>query len=621
MGQIKVEKNVGGIEGLCVIEPAVHGDARGYFMETYNEKDMKEAGIDIHFVQDNQSMSTKGVLRGLHFQKQYPQCKLVRAVRGTVFDVAVDLRSNSETYGKWYGVTLSAENKKQFLIPEGFAHGFLVLSDEAEFCYKVNDFWHPNDEGGMAWNDPEIGIEWPQLKGEYKGSASAEGYTLEDGTALNLSDKDQKWLGLKDTFKDVGVGRMQRENEVQHVFLVGAKSLGAYGGYETFVYKLTEYHQNKKNIKYHVACKANGDGCMDETKVEGVTRINDHEFEFHNAHCFKIDIPQIGAAQAIYYDVAALNACCKYIKEHKIKNPIVYIMACRIGPFAGHCYREIHKLGGTVYLNPDGHEWMRAKWSAPIRKYWKISEQMMVKYCDLAICDSVNIEKYIHECYDGKGIKGRNPKTTFIAYGADLTLSKLADDDEKLVNWYKEKGLTKKGYYLVVGRFVPENSFEVMIREFMKSKSKKDFAIITNVNDKFLNELEEKLHFKSDKRIKFVGTVYDQELLKKIRENAYAYFHGHTVGGTNPSLIEALGSTDLNLLVDVGFNREVAEDCALYWSRDEGNLAKLIDKADLMNKEEIEEMGRKAKRRVAEEYTWDKICKQYESVFTEEIVK
>ena len=147
---------------------------------------------------------------------------------------------------------------------------------------------------------------------------------------------------------------MQRENEVQHVFLVGAKSLGAYGGYETFVYKLTEYHQNKTNIKYHVACKANGDGCMDETKVDGVTIINDHEFEFHNAHCFKIDIPQIGPAQAIYYDIAALKTCCKYIKEHRIKHPIVYIMACRIGPFAGHFYKEIHKLGGTVYLNPDG---------------------------------------------------------------------------------------------------------------------------------------------------------------------------------------------------------------------------------------------------------------------------
>lgn len=408
---------------------------------------------------------------------------------------------------------------------------------------------------------------------------------------------------------------MQLESEIQHVFLVGAKSLGTYGGYETFVYKLTEHHQNKKNIKYHVACKANGDGYMDETKVEGVTRINDHEFEFHNAHCFKIDIPQIGPAQAIYYDVAALKACCEYIKKNHIQHPIVYIMACRIGPFAGHFYQEIHKLGGTVYLNPDGHEWMRAKWSAPIRKYWKISEQMMIKYCDLAICDSVNIEKYIHECYDGKGINGRNPKTTFIAYGADLTLSKLADDDEKLVNWYKGNGLTKKEYYLVVGRFVPENSFEVMIREFMKSSSKKDFALITNVNDKFLNELEEKLRFKNDKRIKFVGTVYDQELLKKIRENAYAYFHGHTVGGTNPSLIESLGSTDLNLLVDVGFNKEVAEDCALYWSRENGNLAKLIDKAEQMSVEEIAEMGKKAKKRVAEEYTWEKICTMYEGVW------
>ena len=404
--------------------------------------------------------------------------------------------------------------------------------------------------------------------------------------------------------------------EKQHVFLVGAKSLGAYGGYETFVYKLTEYHQNNEQIKYHVACKANGDGCMDERKEKNVTQISDSEFEFHNAHCFKIHVPQIGPAQAIYYDVAALRFTCNYIKKYKIRHPIVYIMACRIGPFARHFYKEIHKLGGTVYLNPDGHEWMRAKWSAPIRKYWKISERMMVKYCDLAICDSVNIEKYIHESYDGKGIKGRNPKTTFIAYGADLTLSKLADDDEKLVSWYKEKGLTKKDYYLVVGRFVPENSFEVMIREFMKSKSQKDFAIITNVNEKFLNELEEKLHFKSDKRIKFVGTVYDQELLKKIRENAYAYFHGHTVGGTNPSLIEALGSTDLNLLVDVGFNKEVAEDCALYWSRNDGDLSKLINKADQMSIDEITEMGRKAKKRVAEEYTWDKICGQYKAVFT-----
>lgn len=201
MGQITVEKNVGGIEGLCVITPAVHGDSRGYFMETYSQRDMAEAGIDIAFVQDNQSMSTKGVLRGLHFQKNYPQTKLVRAIKGSVFDVAVDLRADSATYGKWYGVLLTEENKKQFLIPKGFAHGFLVLTDTAEFCYKCDDFYHANDEGGLAWNDPAIGIQWPEVVGEYHNSASAEGYTLADGTPLKLSDKDQNWLGLGETFR------------------------------------------------------------------------------------------------------------------------------------------------------------------------------------------------------------------------------------------------------------------------------------------------------------------------------------------------------------------------------------------------------------------------------------
>ena len=189
------------IPGVQIIEPTVFGDSRGYFMETYNQKDMQDAGLAMTFVQDNQSMSTKGVLRGLHFQKNFPQTKLVRVIKGSVFDVAVDLRSGSDTYGKWYGIELTEENKKQFLIPRGFAHGFLVLSDTAEFCYKCDDFYHANYEGGMAWNDPEIGIEWPELKGEYNGTASADGYTLSDGTALNLSDKDQKWLGLKDTFK------------------------------------------------------------------------------------------------------------------------------------------------------------------------------------------------------------------------------------------------------------------------------------------------------------------------------------------------------------------------------------------------------------------------------------
>lgn len=195
MGQIKVTKAP--IEGLYVIEPAVHGDERGYFMETYSKRDMLEASLDLDFVQDNQSMSVKGVLRGLHFQKEFPQGKLVRVIKGKVFDVAVDLRSGSDTYGKWFGIELSDENKKQFYIPEGFAHGFLVLSDVAEFCYKCTDFYHPGDEGGLAWNDPEIGIEWPEVKGEYNGSASSEGYTLSDGTPLNISEKDQKWSTIK----------------------------------------------------------------------------------------------------------------------------------------------------------------------------------------------------------------------------------------------------------------------------------------------------------------------------------------------------------------------------------------------------------------------------------------
>lgn len=407
-----------------------------------------------------------------------------------------------------------------------------------------------------------------------------------------------------------------RNGEVQHVFLVGAKSLGAYGGYETFINKLTEYHQNNRKIKYHIACKANGDGSMNPYKTPGAQIINDHEFTYHNAHCFRVKIPeQLGPSQAIYYDVAALHKICDIIKRNKIPHPIVYIMACRIGPFMKHYYYEIHKLGGKVYLNPDGHEFLRAKWPAPIRKYWKVSEQMMVKWSDLIICDSKTIEQYIHNCYDGKGVKGKNPKTTFIAYGAETRKSKLANDDKKLLDWYAQKKLKPFGYYLVVGRFVPENNYETMIREFMLSHSKRDFAIITNVNEKFLDELEKKLHFKKDKRIKFVGTVYDQELLMKIRENAYGYFHGHEVGGTNPSLLEALGSTNLNLLLNVGFNKEVAEDAAVYWTKSEGNLATLIDKADHISPEKRAEYGEKAKQRIKEAYSWQYICDRYEEEF------
>ena len=192
MGQITVEKDLNGIKGLCAITPVLHGDHRGFFMETYNQRDMEEAGLYFHFVQDNQSMSTKGVLRGLHFQKRHPQAKLVRVIRGAVFDVVVDLRPGSQTYGQWHGETLTEENRRQFLIPRGFAHGYLVLSDRAEFCYKCDDFYDPDDEGGMAWNDPKVGIVWPGVTGKYSGSASAEGYTL-DGIPLTINERDQQW--------------------------------------------------------------------------------------------------------------------------------------------------------------------------------------------------------------------------------------------------------------------------------------------------------------------------------------------------------------------------------------------------------------------------------------------
>ena len=386
---------------------------------------------------------------------------------------------------------------------------------------------------------------------------------------------------------------------MQHIFIIGSKGIpGAYGGYETFVDKLTEYHQNYEDIKYHVAC------ATDDPKEVG-------EFTYHNAHCFKVLRKKIGPARAIFYDTDSLAYCIKYINDNKIKNSIVYVLACRVGPFFNKYVNKIHQSGGKVYVNPDGHEWKRAKWSAPVRKYWKISEQLMVKHSDLLICDSKNIEKYIHESY-----RKYNPNTTFIAYGAETRKSILSDYDANLIKWYAENGLSSKEYYLVVGRFVPENNYETMIREFMKSKSKKDFAIITNVNDSFLEELESKLHYKSDKRIKFVGTVYDQELLMKIRENAYGYFHGHEVGGTNPSLLEALGSTDLSLLLDVGFNREVAEDSALYWSKNDGDLSKLIEKSDLLSKEEISLFGQKSTDRIKSAYSWKYISDRYFEVFT-----
>lgn len=382
---------------------------------------------------------------------------------------------------------------------------------------------------------------------------------------------------------------------IQHIFIVGSKGIpGNYGGYETFVDKLTEYHQNNTEIQYHIACKG----------------MDDNIFEYHNAHCFNIKVPNIGPIQAIYYDVMSIKYCLQYIKKHQILKPIIYVLACRIGLFLKYFQQEVYKYDGIIYINPDGHEWLRGKWSLPVRKYWKVSEQLMVKYSDLVICDSQNIENYINQTYTKYF-----PKTTFIAYGAEVRKSLILDNDSKIINWYKEKNVSKKNYYLIVGRFVPENNYEVMIKEFMKSNSKRDLVIITNVNKKFFRKLKKKTAFNIDKRIKFVGTVYDRELLLKIRENAYGYLHGHEVGGTNPSLLEALGSTELNLLLDVSFNKEVAGDAGLYWKKDNGNLAKLIHKVEHKDLEEIKKIGIRSNQRIVENYSWKKIQFQYMEIW------
>lgn len=403
-------------------------------------------------------------------------------------------------------------------------------------------------------------------------------------------------------------------DSVQHVFIIGSKSIGQYGGYETFVDCLIGEHENEPSIKYHIACKANGYGYMDEKKLSGVKVLknNDNgsiaEFEYKNAHVFKILCPNIGSAAAIYYDRAAVRYGIQYCRENRIEHPIFYILTCRIGLFIKKLKREIKSNGGKYYLNPDGHEWKRAKWTAPVKRYWKWSEKKMVDCADLVICDSVNIEKYIRDEY---GVEN----TTYIAYGANATPSALPDNALQFTDWLRKKGLKKGKYYLAVGRLVPENNYETMIREFMKSKSNKDFALITNVNEKFSAELEEKLHWKNDSRIKFVGTVYDRELLKKIRECAYGYLHGHEVGGTNPSLLEALGSTDLNLLLDVEFNREVGKDATLYWNKKEGDLSKLIDKVETMDIKQRSEYGLKAKERVKHAYSWQFIGDEYKRVW------
>lgn len=389
----------------------------------------------------------------------------------------------------------------------------------------------------------------------------------------------------------------EKELLMKDVFIVGSKGIPAnYGGFETFVDNLVTRQVNPK-IKYHVSCMT-----FDKSVKN---------YDYNGAECQEIYVPNIGGAKAILYDLRSLDWALDTIKERNLTDGIVYILACRIGPFLHKYIKKFHNHGFKVWVNPDGHEWKRAKWSAPVRKYWKVSEKLMVKNADFLICDSKSIEEYIHEDY-----RKYNPQTTFIAYGADITPSTLKQDDKKVVDWFNKHDVKLNEYFLIVGRFVPENNYETMIKEFMKSKVNKDLVIITNVEkNAFYNSLKEETHFENDKRIKFVGTVYDAELLKFIRENALGYLHGHSVGGTNPSLLEALGSTKINLLYNVGFNKEVGEDSSLYWSLEDGSLANKLNEVEEISTEKEESFGKLAKQQIIDNYSWEKIVNDYEEQF------
>jgi rhamnosyltransferase len=373
-------------------------------------------------------------------------------------------------------------------------------------------------------------------------------------------------------------------NLQRHIFIIGSKGVPAcHGGFETFVENLTANKKNR-NIQYHIACVG----------------LKNEEFTHNSAHCFKIKVPQwLGSARAVLYDILAVRRVFSIIKKENIKNAVLYVLASRIGLFLYLYKRKLQKLGVKLFINPDGLEFKRKKYNALIKLYWKISENFSVRSSDLVICDSKCIQNYIQKEY-----AKFNPKTKFIAYGADTNKSKIIDNDSDLINWYEKNGTSPNDYYLVVGRFVPENNFKTIVKEFENCDSKKKLIIISNAKSK-----SQALNGK----IVFAKALYNGELLKKIRENAFAYIHGHEVGGTNPSLLEAMASTKINLLLDVCFNREVAENAALYWTKKNGSLTKTINEADKMQNAEIESLWNLASSRVESEYNWSKIVGEYEN--------
>jgi rhamnosyltransferase len=380
---------------------------------------------------------------------------------------------------------------------------------------------------------------------------------------------------------------------MKHVFIIGSRGLPAkYGGFETFVNELVS-HQVSDNLRYHVACLSDDS--------------HHQHSNYKQVDCFTINPPKLGPARVIAYDMMAISYALKLIKKEGIEKPVFYILGNTIGAFISPFARRIHKIGGQLFINPDGLEWKRSKWSKPVQTYLKYSEKVMTQYADLVISDNEGIETYIQEAYPWS-------KTTFIAYGTDLAPTNFTKDSVQVRTFFDQWGIEEKGYYLIIGRFVPENNYAAAIREFMASDTKRDLVIVCNhEGSSYFEQLRQETRFDMDSRIKFVGTVYDKDLLKYLRQECRAYIHGHEVGGTNPSLLEALAQTNENLVLGVDFNRKVALNTAHYWSKEPGSLASIIDQID--GQPESLNMGQAAKRHMQEHYTWEEIVRQYEDLF------
>ncbi len=383
---------------------------------------------------------------------------------------------------------------------------------------------------------------------------------------------------------------------MQDVFIIGSRGLPAkYGGFETFVEELIS-HQSSKNIRYHVAC-------LSDTKHKV-------HFDYKGADCFYLNPPKLGPARVIAYDMMAITYALSYSDQHQIQNPIFYVLGNTVGAFIAPFVKQIHNRGGRFFINPDGLEWKRSKWSRPVQAYLKFSEKQMTRQADLVISDNIGIDRYLKQVYPWS-------KTYFIAYGTQTQPSRLTTADSKVRAYFQIFDISEKDYYLILGRFVPENNYETAIKEFMASSTKRDLVIICNhEGNAYFKQLLAETECDKDPRIKFVGTLYDKELLAYIREQAYAYIHGHEVGGTNPGLLEALAHTNLNLVLEVDFNQSVAKSAALYWTKQKGQLAELINQVDAGF--DSDRLGKEAKAIIQEHYTWEKIVGEYEALFLNE---